>query len=95
MEAMQYRYHPLTLRVEEIIASGELGKLELVDVTLCVMLRDFSGNCYNYSLAGGAMMDAGSYMVNMLRTFGGSTPEVVAAEAKTSERSSGGSGDDG
>src|ERR1700758_3851567 len=28
MEAIQYRYHPLTLRAEQIIASGELGKLQ-------------------------------------------------------------------
>jgi predicted dehydrogenase len=82
MEAIQFRHHPLTLRVEEIIASGELGKLERVDVALCVLLPKFSGNCYNYSFAGGAMMDAGSYVVNMLRTFGGSTPEVVSASAK-------------
>lgn len=27
-------------------------------------------------------MDAGSYVVNMLRTFGGSTPEVISAKAK-------------
>ena len=27
MEAFHYRYHPLALRVEQIIASGELGKL--------------------------------------------------------------------
>ncbi|WP_059017456.1 Gfo/Idh/MocA family oxidoreductase [Mycobacterium sp. M26] len=82
MEAVQGRYHPLTLRVEEIIASGELGKLKSVEVALCVLLPKFSGNCYNYDLAGGAMMDAGSYVVNMLRTFGGSTPEVVGAQAK-------------
>jgi predicted dehydrogenase len=82
MEAIQFRHHPLTLRVEQIIASGELGKLELVDVDLCVMLRPFTANCYNYSLAGGAMMDAGSYVVNMARTFGGSTPNVVSAQAK-------------
>lgn len=82
MEAIQFRHHPLTLRVEEIIASGELGKLERVDVVLCVLLHQFSGNCYNYSLAGGATMDAGSYVANMVRTFGGSTPEVVAAQAK-------------
>ncbi|WP_163804374.1 Gfo/Idh/MocA family protein [Mycolicibacterium anyangense] len=82
MEAVQGRYHPLTLRVEEIIDSGELGKLEFVDVALCVMLPKFSGNCYNYDLAGGAMMDAGSYVVNMLRTFGRSTPQVVSAKAK-------------
>lgn len=83
MEACQFRYHPLTLRVEQIIASGELGKLKSVDVTLCVMLPQFSGNCYNYEFAGGSAMDAGSYVVHMLRTFGGSTPEVVSAQAKT------------
>ena len=82
MEAIQFRYHPLTSRVEQVIASGELGKLELVDVTLCVLLPKFSGNCYKYSFAGGAAMDAGSYVVNMVRTFGGSTPEVVSAQAK-------------
>jgi predicted dehydrogenase len=82
MEAIQYRYHPLTSRVEQIIASGELGKLQLVDVALCVLLPKFSGNCYNYAFAGGALMDAGSYVVNMVRTFGGSTPKVVAAQAK-------------
>jgi predicted dehydrogenase len=82
MEAIQFRHHPLTLRVEQIIASGELGKLERVDVALCVMLPTFSGNCYNYAFAGGATMDAGSYVANMVRTFGGSTPEVVAAQAK-------------
>jgi predicted dehydrogenase len=82
MEAIQYRYHPLTLRVEQIIASGELGTLQRVDVALCVLLPKFSGNCYNYAFAGGALMDAGSYVVNMVRTFGGSTPNVVAAQAK-------------
>jgi predicted dehydrogenase len=82
MEAIQFRYHPLTLRVEQIIASGELGKLERVDVVLCVLLPKFSGNCYKYSFAGGATMDAGSYVVNMVRTFGGSTPKVVSARAK-------------
>jgi predicted dehydrogenase len=83
MEAIQYRYHPLTLRVEQIIASGELGKLERVDVALCVLLpKRSNANVYDYSLAGGALMDAGIYAVDMLRTFGGSTPEVVSAQAK-------------
>jgi len=82
MEAIQFRHHPLTRRVEEIIASGELGTLQRVEVTLCVLLPTFKGNCYNYALGGGAMMDAGSYVANMARTFGGSTPEVVSARAK-------------
>ena len=82
MEAFHYRYHPLTLRVEEIIGSGELGKLERVEAALCFPLPKFSDIRYDYSLAGGATMDAGCYAVHMVRTFGGSTPEVVSAQAK-------------
>lgn len=82
MEAFHYRYHPFASRAEEIIASGELGTLQRVDVAFCFPLPKFSDIRYNYSLAGGATMDAGCYAVHMLRTFGGSTPEVVSAQAK-------------
>jgi predicted dehydrogenase len=82
MEAFHYRYHPLTLRVEEIIASGELGSLQRVEANLCFPLPRFSNIRYNYALAGGALMDAGCYTVHMVRTFGGSTPKVVSAHAK-------------
>ncbi|MCV7440553.1 Gfo/Idh/MocA family protein [Mycobacterium seoulense] len=82
MEAFHYRYHPLCLRVEEIIASGELGRLERVEAAVCFPLPKFTDIRYDYSLAGGATMDAGCYAVDMVRTFGGSTPEVVSAQAK-------------
>ena len=82
MEAFHYRYHPLSLRIEQIIASGELGKLERVEAAFCYPLPKFSDIRYNYSLAGGATMDVGCYAINMLRAFGGSTPEVVSAQAK-------------
>ncbi len=82
MEAFHYRYHPLALRVEEIIASGELGKLKRVETAMCFPLPKFSDIRYNYSLAGGATMDAGCYAVHMARTFGGGTPEVVSAQVK-------------
>jgi predicted dehydrogenase len=82
MEAFHYRYHPLALRIEEIIASGELGKLQRVEAALCFPLPRSSDIRYNYSLAGGATMDAGCYAIHMVRTFGGSTPEVVSAHPK-------------
>jgi len=82
MEAFHYRYHPLTLRIEQIISSGELGKLKRVETALCFPLPKFTDIRYNYSLAGGATMDAGCYAVHMARTFGGGTPKVVSAQAK-------------
>ncbi len=82
MEAFHYRYHPFAARVEQIIASGELGTLQRVEAADCYWLRNFSANAYNYSMGGGSLMDLGSYVVDMLRTFGGSTPEVVTAQAK-------------
>jgi predicted dehydrogenase len=82
MEAFHYRYHPLSTRAEEIIASGELGKILRVDAALCFPLPRFSDIRYDYSLAGGALMDAGCYAVHMVRTYGGSNPEVVSAQAK-------------
>jgi predicted dehydrogenase len=82
MEAFHYRYHPMTLRTEQIIASGVIGKLQRVEAALCFPLPKFSDIRYNYSLAGGALMDAGCYAVHIVRTFGGSTPEVISAQAK-------------
>ena len=49
---------------------------------MCFLLPKFSDIRYDYSLAGGATMDIGCYAVHMVRTFGGSTPEVVSAQAK-------------
>jgi predicted dehydrogenase len=82
MEAFHYRYHPMTLRTEQIIASGVIGKLQRVEAALCFPLPKFSDIRYSYPLAGGALMDAGCYAVHMVRTFGGSTPEVISAQAK-------------
>jgi predicted dehydrogenase len=82
MEAFHYRYHPLALRIEQIVASGELGKLQRVQAALCFPLPKFSDIRYNYALGGGATMDAGCYAVHMVRTFGAATPEVVSAQAK-------------
>jgi predicted dehydrogenase len=82
MEAFHYRYHPLARRVTEIVASGELGELRRVEAAVCFPLLKFSDIRYDYSLAGGATMDAGCYAVDIVRAFVGSTPEVVSAQAK-------------
>jgi predicted dehydrogenase len=81
MEAFHYRYHPMAKRMYEIVASGELGKIQHVEASLCFPLPRFADIRYDYDLAGGATMDAGCYPVHIVRMLGGEEPEVVSAKA--------------
>src|SRR5687768_4333668 len=78
MEAFHFRYHPLALRLPEVVA--ELGELRHVDARLCFPLPRFDDIRYSRALAGGALMDAGCYPVNLVRLLGGE-PEVRSARA--------------
>ncbi len=82
MEAFHYRYHPLAARMQEIMASGELGTLARVEAWVSFPLVRFSDIRYQYELGGGALMDAGCYAVHFARLLGGEEPAVLAAEAK-------------
>ena len=86
MEAFHYRYHPVAQRMVEIVESGELGKLQVVEANFAFPLPRFNDIRYQFDLAGGAMMDAGCYAVHMVRALGGAArdgePSVVRAEAK-------------
>jgi predicted dehydrogenase len=82
MEAFHYRYHPLAIRMREIVDSGELGTLQRVETALCFPLPRFSDIRYSHALAGGATMDAGCYAVHIARLLGREEPEVVSAVAK-------------
>jgi predicted dehydrogenase len=81
MEAFHYRYHGLTARMLEILASGELGVVRHIDTWLCFPLP-VADIRWELSLAGGALMDAGCYAVHLLRTLAGAEPTVRSARAK-------------
>ncbi|HEY3605907.1 MAG TPA: Gfo/Idh/MocA family oxidoreductase [Pseudonocardiaceae bacterium] len=82
MEAFHYRYHPVAMRMLEIVTSGQLGALRHVEASVCFPLPRFHDIRYRLDLAGGAMMDAGCYAVHMVRLLGGGEPEVVSAKAE-------------
>ncbi len=82
MEAFHYRYHPLAQRMADIVASGELGRIEHIHSTMWFPLPLFGNIRYRFDLAGGAAMDAGCYAVHMARLVGGPDPEVVSARAR-------------
>jgi predicted dehydrogenase len=79
MEAFHYRYHPLALRLADVVA--ELGELRHVEARMCFPLPRFGDIRYSLELAGGALMDAGCYPVNAVRYLGGAEPEVKSARA--------------
>lgn len=81
MEAFHYRYHGLTARMLEILASRELGDVRHIDTWLCFPLP-VADIRWQLDLAGGALMDAGCYAVHLLRTLAGAEPTVRTARAK-------------
>lgn len=81
MEAFHYRYHPFAQRLQDLAASGELGKPRFIETWMCIPLplpRDIR---YRLDLAGGATMDTGCYAIHLARTIAGEEPEVVSARA--------------
>jgi predicted dehydrogenase len=82
MEAFHYRYHPLAQRMHDLVAGGELGRIEHMETWMCIPLPLFKDIRYRYDLAGGAAMDVGSYTAHQLRLLGGDDPEVIRAHAR-------------
>jgi predicted dehydrogenase len=81
-EAFAYRYHPLTRRVKEIIASGELGKVQHIEAQFCFLLPSLNNIRFKYELAGGALMDCGCYPVSLIRFLAEAEPTVDGAQAR-------------
>lgn len=82
MEAFHYRYHPLAERMQRIVTSGILGRIQHIETALCFPLLNRRDIRYNIDLAGGATMDAGTYAIHMLRFLAGDEPAVIAARAR-------------
>jgi predicted dehydrogenase len=81
-EAFAYRYHPLTARIKEIMASGELGTLQHLDARFCFLLPQKGNIRFQYDLGGGALMDAGCYPASLIRHLAEAEPQVVSAQAR-------------
>lgn len=81
MEAFHYRYHALTARMLDIIASGELGEVRRIETWFCVPLL-FDDIRWKFALAGGSLMDTGCYTIHLLRTLARAEPKVLAASSK-------------
>jgi len=82
MEAFMYRFHPQTLRLQEILASGAIGAIRLIRASFAFSVSDPANVRLSADLAGGALMDVGCYCVNVARMVAGERPARAFAAAR-------------
>lgn len=75
MEAFMYRCHPQTLKVMELIGSGEIGRVEMVNSEFGFAASPDWNNFRTVNACGaGALMDVGCYCVSYARMVFGAEP---------------------
>ena len=80
-DGFHYLYHPVTRRLHELVATGELGEIERVEVTMINPAPEPEDPRWSYELAGGALMDLGCYSLHAHRVLApwlGGEPAIVA-----------------
>ncbi|MGI8435134.1 MAG: Gfo/Idh/MocA family protein [Nocardioidaceae bacterium] len=81
-EGFHYLYHPVTRRLHELLATGELGELQHVEVTMTIPPPSPQDPRWDLSLAGGALMDLGCYGLHahrVLAPWAGGEPTLLDA----------------
>ncbi|MFJ3444294.1 Gfo/Idh/MocA family protein [Streptomyces sp. NPDC086081] len=84
MEAFHYLFHPVTRRLHELLASGELGELRHAEAMVAIAAPPESDPRWSLPLAGGALMDLGCYGLHALRMLApraGGAPRLTASRA--------------
>jgi len=85
VEGYPYRAQPQTIRLAELLREKAIGRLQLVHASFGFLLTDASNIRMNPALAGGSLMDAGSYPISLARMIAGERPVRVHALARIAE----------
>ena len=79
-EAMTIYHMPLYRELRELVASGSLGKVNLIQLNFgSYKVYDMNNRFFNPNLAGGAMLDIGVYALSLARLFLDSNPDQVSS----------------
>jgi len=81
VEAFHWRHHPLATRMREVVRN-DIGRVRHLEASLCVPIMNRKDIRYRFDLAGGATMDMGCYVINIVRWLAEAEPSVVSAQAK-------------
>ncbi|MEV0799087.1 Gfo/Idh/MocA family oxidoreductase [Kribbella sp. NPDC050281] len=89
LEGFHYVFHPVTRRLHELLAKGELGDLQHVETTMVMPPPPEDDPRWSLPLAGGAVMDVGCYALHaqrMVAPWAGGAPRLVSARAGERKR---------
>jgi xylose dehydrogenase (NAD/NADP) len=81
-EGYPYRAQPQTLKLRELLEAGALGRVQLIQASFGFTISDGVNIRLDAALAGGAVMDAGSYPVSLVRMVAKARPSRVHAVAQ-------------
>lgn len=82
-EAMTIYHMPVYRRLNEIIRSGRLGELRLIQMNFgSYKDYDMTNRFFNRGLAGGALLDIGVYALSFVRWFMSSCPSDIKSQVK-------------
>lgn len=81
LEAFHYRFHPAWTSFLSLISAKDIERVD-AEFSMFSWFFGKSNIRFNYELAGGALMDIGTYSISALRgVFGAEPTECVSAEA--------------
>ena len=82
-EAMTIWHMPLYKKLWEIVSSGELGKVQMIQLNFGSYKEyNMKNRFFNMDLAGGALLDIGVYALSIARSFMESKPDQVLSQVK-------------
>lgn len=83
LEAYPYWFQPQTGDLLKLLHGGAIGPVRLVQASFGFNLPGGTGNIrWNPELGGGALLDAGSYPLSLIRLVMGDAPQRVMAESR-------------
>lgn len=82
-EAMTLYHMPIYQKLNDIIASGKLGELRLIQMNFGSYKEyNMANRFFNKNLAGGAMLDIGVYALSFVRWFMSECPDQIQSQVR-------------
>ncbi len=82
-EAMTLYHMPLYKHLKQIVESGALGKVNMIQMNFGSYKEyDMENRFFNRNLAGGALLDIGVYAISFVRWFMSEKPSKVISQVK-------------